>query len=86
VPISTIVASLDDSSVLALVCVKSAQDVIKDLQAGVYVRCEGDFGEIYVAPSAVRYVQEGRQRLPASSAPGSLSQSEHHAYISPTLG
>ncbi len=84
--ITTIVASLDDSAIHRLICKRPVEDVIKDLQAGAYVLAEADFGEIYVAPGSVRYVADGRQALPASASPGSLSQSEHMAFISPTMG
>jgi hypothetical protein len=84
--ITTIVASLDDSTVHACYARMPLEDVLGAVEAGTFLKCDTGFGEIYLAPSAVRYVQKGRQRLPVSATPGTTSQSEHRAFVSPAMG
>jgi hypothetical protein len=85
-PTTTIAANLDDSTIHALYVERLVDEVVADIEGGKLVECEADFGTIFVAPSAVRYVAAGKVRLPVSASPGAMSQSEHRAYVNPTMG
>lgn len=83
----TIVASLDDSSNEAIyVSDASLEDLLEKIEKGQFIFGETSFGEVWVNPATIRYVQRGRKNLPVSSTPGATSQSEHRMNVSPSMG
>jgi hypothetical protein len=83
-PVITVVADVDGNGVKAYHIYADITEVLNRLADGHFVRVEDDGRNMWINPSCVRYVTQGRVSLPVSASPSSISQSEHASVVSGT--
>jgi formylmethanofuran dehydrogenase subunit D len=81
--ITTIVADITGSGAECVYAHESLESVIEQLgqPIGGFVKCDSQYGEIYVSIYKVNFVAKGRKLLPVGASPGASSLREHQHIV-----